>query len=231
MFSVLYLQPLRPALSTWAYGKLMMTLLVSQGLKVHTAHGLPAGRSLAAIQQWLMRVMPLSDAQYFLLAFAAAGNKPVTAVLPPFVVLSAYHLAHYIAESRVQWGWPSPALWARYGEPVYLKMQANKQAALQFNAQSEIMLGFLLVVGILFPWRAPMLAFLVWQFLRMRFWSPDAAVYHRQVSLAWHSSRSCSQSPALLLALMSSSCWGAHAAPGGLVAAHRCPYYVCWRGC
>lgn len=176
IFAVLYLQPLRPSWSLWAYSKLLLVLLGCQALKLHTAHGLPAALSWEAIKQWLMRILPTSDAQYFLLAFAAAGNKPVTAVLPPFLVLSAYGLMQFLSQTCA-----SHPLWQRHGVQLHRKMQAHQQAALQFNAQSEIMLGFVLAVGVLFPWRAPMFAFIVWQFLRMRFWSLDAAVYHRQV--------------------------------------------------
>jgi hypothetical protein len=123
-----------------------------------------------------MRVVPTSDGQYFLLAFAAAGNKPITAVLPPFVVLAAYQLAHFLQEVAGR-----HPLWQRHGVHVYRAMQAKQQAALAFNAQSEIGLGFMLILMLPFPGRAPTFAFLVWQFLRMRYWSADAALYHRQV--------------------------------------------------
>lgn len=176
VFSVMYLQPVNRGWSNWAYSKLMMMLVFSQGLKIHTAFGWPAAFNLEAIKQWLMRVLPTSDAQYFLLAFAAAPNKPVTAVLPPFLVLAAYQLAHFLATYC-----GNHPMWQRHGIHIYRKMQAKQQVALAFNAQSEIGLGFLLLLGLPFPSRAPMFAFMTWQFLRMRFWSADAAIYHRQV--------------------------------------------------
>lgn len=175
-FSLIYLQPIHRSWSYWAYSKLMMVILISQGLKIHTAHGLPAGFNLEAIKQWLMRVLPTSDAQYFLLAFAAAGNRPQTAVLPPFLVLTMYSLAAFLAEVAGH-----HPLWQRHGVHIYRLMQAKQPVALAFNAQSEIALGFLLLLGLPFPGRAPTFAFMAWQFLRMRYWSPDAAVYHRQV--------------------------------------------------
>lgn len=195
-FSFLYLQPLHRGWSSWAYSKLMLVLVFSQALKVNTAHGWPAGWTLSAIQQWLMRVVPTSDAQYFLLAFAAAGNsKPVTAVLPPFLVLAAYQLAHFLASS-----FGSHPLWQRHGVHLYRQMQAKQQVALAFNAQSEIMLGFLLLLGLPFPGRAPMLAFMVAQFLRMRYWSSDGALYHRQV-------RAQGRARLAVLCAVLSACW------------------------
>ena len=180
VFSIIYLQPLQRSWSYWAYSKLMIMLVVSQALKVHTAHGLPQSWSLDAIKAWLMRVMPTSDMQYFLLAFAAAPNRPVTALLPPFMVLAAYNLAAFLSEACA--GQP---LWQQHGAPLYRKMQAKQQQALAFVAQAEIMLGFTMLVGLLLPGRAPMFTFMTWQFLRMRYWSADAALYHRQVGGGW----------------------------------------------
>lgn len=180
-FSFLYLQPLHRGWSSWAYSKLMLVLVFSQALKVNTAHGWPAAWNLAAVKQWLMRVVPTSDAQYFLLAFAAAGNstKPITAVLPPFLVMAAYTLAHFLSNTV-----GSHPLWQRHGVHLYRQMQAKQQVALAFTAQSEIMLGFLLLLGLPFPSRAPVFAYMVANFLRMRYWSADGALYHRQ---AWAS--------------------------------------------
>jgi hypothetical protein len=179
-FSFLYLQPLHRGWSSWAYSKLMLVLVFSQALKVNTAHGWPAAWNLAAVKQWLMRVVPTSDAQYFLLAFAAAGNstKPITAVLPPFLVMAAYTLAHFLSSTV-----GTHPLWQWHGVHLYRQMQAKQQVALAFTAQSEIMLGFLLLLGLPFPSRAPVFAYMVANFLRMRYWSADGALYHRQVRL------------------------------------------------
>ena len=51
-----------------------------------------------------------------------------------------------------------------------------------YNAGAEIGTGFLLIVMILFPARrAILLTFLYWNWLRMRYFSPDAATYHSMV--------------------------------------------------
>ena len=51
------------------------------------------------------------------------------------------------------------------------------------NAGAEIGLGFLTVLLLIWPPRNLLLPFMVWQTLRMRYWSPDAASYHRQVGM------------------------------------------------
>ena len=51
-----------------------------------------------------------------------------------------------------------------------------------YNAGAEIGTGFLLIIMILFPARrAILLTFLYWNWLRMRYFSPDAATYHSMV--------------------------------------------------
>ena len=56
-----------------------------------------------------------------------------------------------------------------------------QQQALLLNAAAEIGTGFMTVAALLAPPRNLLLPFMVWQILKMRFWSPDAANYHRQV--------------------------------------------------
>lgn len=56
-----------------------------------------------------------------------------------------------------------------------------QQQALMLNAAAEIGTGFMSVVSLLSPPRSLLLPFMVWQILKMRYWSPDAATYHRQV--------------------------------------------------
>lgn len=56
--------------------------------------------------------------------------------------------------------------------------------ALLYNAVAEIGVGFVTLLGLLFPPRHILTPFLVFNFLRMRYWSPDSSPFHRQVSAA-----------------------------------------------
>lgn len=53
--------------------------------------------------------------------------------------------------------------------------------ALTYNAGAEIGTGFLLIVMLATQRRAIVLTILHWNWLRMRYASPDAAVYHSKV--------------------------------------------------
>lgn len=145
--------------------------------QINGAQGWPAAWRKDAIFTWAQRVLATSDAHYFILAVAAYANPPVTILLVPYVILAAYGLAYFLSENYY-----SHPLWQKHGAQVYQKMLVQQQKALLINAQSEVMLGFQLIVGLLLPGRSPMLLMAVWQVLRLRYWSVDAAVHHRQVS-------------------------------------------------
>ena len=57
---------------------------------------------------------------------------------------------------------------------------AQRQALL-YNAGAEIGVGFVSMLGLLAPPRNFLVPFFVFNFLRMRYWSPDSATFHRQV--------------------------------------------------
>ena len=68
-----------------------------------------------------------------------------------------------------------------------MSFHAFQQQALLYNAAAEVGAGFLVVLSLLAPPRNIFLVFIYWQFLRMRYWSPDAANYHRMVRVpGWH---------------------------------------------
>ena len=71
----------------------------------------------------------------------------------------------------------SPDLWAA----EHLLCTLGQREALLYNAVAEIGIGFVTILGLLIPPRNFLVPFFVFNFLRVRYWSPDAATYHRQV--------------------------------------------------
>lgn len=107
---------------------------------------------------------------------AAVINRPFTYLLVPFLVLAVYQLAFFLSEHH-----SSHPLWQQHGAKAYQWLLQRKQQALQVTAQVEIMNGFTLLALLLTPGRQPVLMLMVWQVLRLRYWSVDAAIHHRQV--------------------------------------------------
>jgi hypothetical protein len=176
VLTLLYLQPLRASASAWAWPKLLVVLLAAQVLKVHSARGLPPSWRWADVRAWAAGALATSDAQYALLAAMAASQRPMVGLLPPFVVMAGYHVGGALEAHLGRTPW-----WQRHGAQAYRTMLAKRQAVAGFVAQSEILLGLTLTLGLLLPGRAPLFTLWVWQFLRLRFWAPDSAAYHRQV--------------------------------------------------
>jgi hypothetical protein len=92
------------------------------------------------------------------------------------LVLAVYQLAFFFSEH-----FSNHPLWQQHGEKAYQWLVQHKQQALLLNAQTEIMNGFTLLVTLILPSRRPLLMLMVWQVLRLRYWSVDAAIHHRQV--------------------------------------------------
>ena len=59
-----------------------------------------------------------------------------------------------------------------------------------YNAAAEIGTGFLLIIMLATQRRAILLTFLHWNWLRMRYFSPDAASYHSMVGIVLCPNRS-----------------------------------------
>jgi hypothetical protein len=107
---------------------------------------------------------------------AALVNAPFTYILVPFLVLAVYQLAFFFSEN-----FSHHPLWQQHGGKAYTWLVQHKQQALLLIAQTEIMNGFTLLATLILPSRRPLLMLMVWQVLRLRYWSVDAAIHHRQV--------------------------------------------------
>lgn len=138
-----------------------------------------------------------------MLCFCAAAfiNPPYTYVLVPFVVLAVYQLAYFLYEHH-----SSHPLWQQYGQQVHQWLVSKQQQALLFNAQSEIMCGFSLIFGLLFPTRRLVLMFAVWHILTMRYWSTDAAIHHRRVRRACVCKQECTPASSSRCETLPKSC-------------------------
>ncbi len=174
MLAPLVLLPLVPRLSRWAWRRLTLALLARQLVAVVSAHGSP-GTSLHGLRIWATRLATASDGHYALLALGLVMAQPFAPLLTPFLVSCAYGLLDYCAAHHAA----SP-LWSKYGVRAAALLGPHAAAARAAAARAEQLAGLGLLAGLLLPGRQPALAMLTWHFLRLRYWSPDAAVLHRQ---------------------------------------------------
>ncbi|KAK9806982.1 hypothetical protein WJX72_009425 [[Myrmecia] bisecta] len=177
LLALVYLQPLKPRLSWAAWRLSQQVALVMYAYKVFLKAGAPPLRPFpAGIKNWVARVTPSTDFQYLLMTLMFLTARPITLVLVPTLVLALYHTSAFAASRFGQ-----HPLWRKYGAPAHAWLTSRQTQALTYNAAAEIGVGFLVIAALLSPPRNLLLVFLYWNFLRMRFYSPDAAAYHRQV--------------------------------------------------
>lgn len=171
----LVLLPLVARLSRWAWRRLTLALLARQALAVVSAHGTPA-MTLPGLQAWAVRVAASADGHYALLALGLALAQPFAPLLTPFLISCTYGLLDYCAAHHA-----SSPLWTQYGARAAAALGPLAASARAAAVRAEQLAGLGLLAGLLMPGRQPALAMLTWHFLRLRYWSPDAAVLHRQV--------------------------------------------------
>ncbi|KAL3138496.1 hypothetical protein ABBQ32_006286 [Trebouxia sp. C0010 RCD-2024] len=179
MLAMLHLQPLNRKLSQTAWIYFLQTSLVSHGFKVYLKAGFPLlQRSgfLQNLQSWLQRVGTTTDLQYIMLSAMFLPQQSVSLVVVPITVLAVYHAFAYYAKNVSNNG-----LWRRYGMQAHAFLASHQRDALVYNAGAEIGTGFLLIAMMFTARRAILLTFLYWNWLRTRYFSPDAATYHRMV--------------------------------------------------
>ncbi|DBB00089.1 hypothetical protein WJX77_010537 [Trebouxia sp. C0004] len=179
LLAVLHLQPLNKKLSQIAWVYFLQTSLLTHGYKVYLKGGFPRfSRSafLATLQSWLQRVGGTTDFQYLMLSAVFLPHQSVSVVIVPITVLAVYHTFAYCAKT-----FPNNTLWQKYGVRAHSFLAAHQRDALIYNAGAEIGTGFLLIVMLATQRRAILLTILHWNWLRMRYFSPDAAAYHSMV--------------------------------------------------
>lgn len=162
-------------LSQRSYSLLLLLSLVNQGMKLVKQYGLP-GLPLARLKDWGMRALPSTDAHYLSLSLLFLPQPPAAMLVVPLLVLAVYYVATL---SGVMFG--GAPWWRKWGRPYHQWLASHQQKALLINAYAEVGLGFLLLVQLLTPARAMLLTFAYWNMLKMRYWSADAAQYHRAV--------------------------------------------------
>ncbi|GMH34009.1 hypothetical protein BSKO_01843 [Bryopsis sp. KO-2023] len=151
--------------------------IITHGFKIYRQFGGPPFRPFSALKEWAARALPSTDFQYACMSLVFLPRMPTRLVVVPSSVLAAYHVVSFLAAK-----YRGSALWEKYGRGIHAKMVANQRGALGVNAMSEICVGLFMIVQMLSPARNVLVAFIYWQWLRTRFFSPDAAQYHRQ---AW----------------------------------------------
>ncbi|KAK9857999.1 hypothetical protein WJX84_008277 [Apatococcus fuscideae] len=177
LLAVLHLQPLQRPLSYAAWSWFLQLAVFKYAYKVYLKSGLPRLRPFpAAIKGYMQQVAATTDFQYALMNMLFLPQRPMMLVMLPTVVLSTYHAFAFMASNFGQ-----TQLWKAYGSRGHAWLFSQQQNAIMYNAAAEIGVGFLVIVSVFGNLRNIIFVFLYWNFLRMRYFTPDASTYHRLV--------------------------------------------------
>eukprot|EP00210_Caulerpa_lentillifera_P002155 g2069.t1 len=174
---VLGLWSLLPLSPFWTQSYFLQLIILSSVVKMVVYHGRPKLRPLTELKNWLQRAMATTDSQYGFMALLFVRSVPTRLIFVPSTVLALYHVSSYLNTT-----FRGHRFWIRYGKNTHEKLARNQNMALLLNAVSEIGVGALMVLQLFKSVRSILTVVLYWQWLRLRYHSPDAAWYHRQ---AW----------------------------------------------
>ncbi|KAK9821054.1 hypothetical protein WJX74_006530 [Apatococcus lobatus] len=177
LLAVLHLQPLQRPLSYAAWSWFLQLAVFKYAYKVYLKAGLPRLRPFpAAIKGYLQQVAATTDFQYALMNVLFLPQRPMMLVMVPTVVLSTYHAFAFMASNFGQ-----THLWRVYGSRAHAWLFSQQQSAIMYNAAAEIGVGFLVIISVFSNLRNILFVWLYWNFLRMRYFTPDASTYHQLV--------------------------------------------------
>jgi hypothetical protein len=158
-----YLLMVPPAAGAWPY---------------HWLPWLPARRSrrrpnACSLAAGLRALVPGREAS----APSAPPPFPLSPPQVPFVVLATYHVFAHLAQH-----YSHTALWKARGEKAWGWLRQRQRDALLLNAMAEIGLAITTLLLLFTSLSLLPKAYLLWQMLKVRFWTPDSHAYQR---MAW----------------------------------------------
>jgi hypothetical protein len=156
--------------------------LVGTGLacahSLYSQYGIPRSWNLNGLQTWLQSVVLGSDFLQLLycIVFASAA-VPIKYAVLPVACRSLEQVAPYLKHN-----FSSTQLYRKFLAKPCLFVETNVTALRALSANSEVGLGFLLIVLLVTPQRNVVQALVYWQLLKLKYHSPTSSLYHRE---AW----------------------------------------------
>ncbi|KAK9067133.1 hypothetical protein SSX86_014458 [Deinandra increscens subsp. villosa] len=176
--AVLAMVPLTPkSLSNRAYRLSFMGTACSSLYSLYSLYGKPRAWNLQEVQVWLQSVIATKDFIYFIYCLTfVTSNLRLTFALLPIVCRSLEHSAKF---TRRNFG--SSSLYRKYFEELCVWVESNTTTLNILSSQSEIGVGFLLIISLLSWQRNIIQTFMYWQLLKLMYHAPVTAGYHQSV--------------------------------------------------
>eukprot|EP01018_Ginkgo_biloba_P023899 Gb_12610 [translate_table: standard] len=177
--AVLAMFPFAPrSLSDRAYRFTLLGTGFACSYAIYSQYGKPRAWNLQAIQVWLQSLMATKDFLYLLYCFVFVSSPmPIKFALVPVLCRSLEYVARFLRRN-----FSSANLYRKYLEDACLWIETNNTTLNILSSNSEIGLGFFVIILLFSRQRNIVQAFMYWQLLKHMYRAPMTSSYHRS---AW----------------------------------------------
>ncbi|KND01524.1 uncharacterized protein SPPG_03323 [Spizellomyces punctatus DAOM BR117] len=149
------------------YSKAYYGIILSYGIIMYKAHGIPQFNSV-----YFQRLMRDENSQYFLLALLWCTSKPLAVTLLPYFVFSLFHSVNYFRSEILPALLPpsTSTVTPRLQELILKFVKEYQSRALRVVAYAEVWVILpVLTIGILFGWSSLLSPIFYARFLMFRY--------------------------------------------------------------
>ncbi|KAL8546165.1 hypothetical protein ACS0TY_006041 [Phlomoides rotata] len=178
LVAILAIIPLVPKnLSNRAYRLSFLGTAGSSLYSLYSLYGKPRAWSLQALQVWFQSVVVTKDFIHsiYCLPFITS-NLCLKFALIPILCRVLEYVAKFLRRN-----FSRSTLYRKYLEEVCVWVESNSTTLSILSSQSEIGLGFLLIISLISWQRNIIQAFMYWQLLKLMYQAPATASYHQSV--------------------------------------------------
>ncbi|RWR93942.1 transmembrane protein 33 [Cinnamomum micranthum f. kanehirae] len=176
--SVLAILPLVPRhISNRAYRLSLLGTACSSLYSLYTLYGKPRAWNLQAFQVWFQSVFSTKDFIYFLYCLMFVTSQlHFKFALIPVLCRALEHVAKFLRRN-----FSRSAFYGKYMAEPCMWVESNTTTLSILSSNTEIGLGFLLIIS-LFSWQRNIIqTFMYWQLLKLMYHAPVTAGYHQSV--------------------------------------------------
>ncbi|KAK8916134.1 hypothetical protein KSP39_PZI022200 [Platanthera zijinensis] len=144
---------------------------------LYTLYGKPASWNLSAVQTWFQSIIATNDFIHFMYCLMLVSSRlHFRIALIPVMCWSVETVAKYLRRNFYR-----SLFYRRYLDQACVWVEANSTTLNIVSSNTEIALGFLLIIS-LFSWQRSILqTFMYWQLLKLMFHAPATARFHRSI--------------------------------------------------
>lgn len=144
---------------------------------LYTIYGKPSAWNLSTVQTWFQSIIATKDFIHFMYCLMLVSSRlRFRIALIPVMCWSVENVARYLRRNFYR-----SLFYRRYLDQACAWVEANSTTLSIVSSNTEIALGFLLIIS-LFSWQRNILqTFMYWQLLKLMYHAPATAGFHRRI--------------------------------------------------